>query len=143
MKLRQEYATNANLETEGVWHDLGDGGRVKVARLGNQNWQRAYNKLPHGLRSAASAGRLKGAQADEFDKRNARVLAETVLLDWDGMEEVDGTPIPYSVEAAEQALIELKDFRVAIVQIAGDMANFQAEEVAEKGKGSRGSSKSS
>lgn len=143
MKLRQEFATNTDLETEGVWQDLGDGGRVKVARLGNPKWQRAYNKLPHGLRNAASSGRLKGAQADEFDKRNARVLAETILLDWDGMEEEDGTPIPYSVEAAEQALFELKDFRTAVVQLAGDMANFQAEEVAEKGKGSRGSSKSS
>ena len=135
MRLRQEFATDEKLETEGVWHELGDGARVKVARLGNPAWQKEYNRLPQPIRNAAQNGRLKGPLAETFDKRNAAVLAKTILVGWDGMEDEHGQPLPYSVEAAEEALRDLKDFRALIVGFANGEAYFRAEATAEAGNG--------
>lgn len=143
-----EFKTDTSLEKEGVWHDIGmndDGSpvRIKIARLGNPSWLKAYNKIPAPLRDGAQKGSLAGAMEKSYETLAAKCMAEHVLLGWEGFTDDDGNPVPYTVETAAAILAdpEQRPFRSIVTQYAQDDAAFRAQAVAEKGKGSRGSSK--
>ena len=70
--------------SEGVWQPIGEGTEFLIARMNNPACKALFRRL---------AGRYKGAALDMLpDKKQeeiyARVVAETVLLDW--RETVDG-----------------------------------------------------
>lgn len=144
MKLRSEYQTDPKLEMEGVWHDLEDGGRIKVARLGNPRYQEAYEKIPVAIRNAAQANRLKGALQKQFDEHLSRVMAKTILVDWEGIEDEAGKPLAYSAEDAEKILADpaMRDFKSYVFSLSNEAAYFRRQELDAKGNGTRGSSKS-
>lgn len=133
MKLAAIKMNLAKVE-EGIWidniPDMGDL-RLKVRPIGNPDYRRVYSQLF----KAVPRSQKRGGEVD-FDvsqQITARALADTVLLDWDGIEDDNGKPLPYSPETAKKLLLdpELTAFRDAVAwagNVAADEATGNAEE---------------
>lgn len=117
------YATDTKKELEGVWKDLDGSSKVLVARAGNRLYARALEAAAKGRKAELSKKDEKSdAVAEEL---LIEVMAETVLLGWDGIG-YKGKPMTYSVENAK-TLLKHRDFREVIASISDDINNFKAE----------------
>jgi hypothetical protein len=91
------------------WGDL----RLKVRGIGNSDFRRLQNKL---FESVPRQKRVRGAiDPAEQDRITSTCLLNTVLIDWDNLQE-DGVPVPFSQEAAKRFLFEpeFAEFRAAV-----------------------------
>ena len=122
MDIRKMY----DLNTTARWRPIGNGTvRVKVqpwtnkrTRVAHERFQRKYGKL---LR--------RNRLSDEVTHRElAKIVAETVLLDWEGVES-DGEPVPFSPETAQSLLDELEPLTMEIMEVSIDLGNERVEEV--------------
>ena len=129
----KDFKTDRDKEKDGVWEDLGDGCSVLVARYGNQAMVNAYRKYPRVLRQ-----RLESGQVDDDKSSNimAKVMADTILLDWKGLKE-DGKEVPYSKEECVRVLIEYPDVRLMIFEIANEAQLYHDESVGKTIKNSK------
>lgn len=129
-----EYQTDPALEEEGVWIRLRKGdAEVLVARAGNSQHEALLRRLKkrHGQR-------FRGELPDDIVEEIAtEAIARTILLDWKGIEDDDGNPIPYSSDKARELLKLSKDFRHEITQIATEMEVYRHEEKEEGKKPSK------
>lgn len=101
---------------EGTWRDI-MGGQFLIARAGNHRYLAAQER--NGKRKAINAE----------DRQNAlyRSIAEGILLDWKEVEDKDGKPIPYSVDAVVEVLNDNPDLVSAILSEANDVEVFYRE----------------
>ncbi len=98
-------------EVQGEWRELTKGLRFKIAAGVNAEFERCLRELDPVLMREVARVQAAGEALSEdlsarFSELDTRAIARTVLLDWDGLEEEDGTPIPYSVEKAEEILLD-------------------------------------
>lgn len=104
------------------------GVRLKVRGSNNRDWrrmaQRLINAVPRKLRAN---GML---DPDEADKISATILLHTGLLDWEGIENDDGTPIPYDKKKAAQYLTGER-FRAGVQFACDQVAQGIEDEVEE------------
>jgi len=128
--IKKLFGTNKESEIEGIWNDMGDGIEVLVARIGNPEYQKAFQAISKPHRRAIRRGTLNDEVAE---KLLVKAMAKTILLDWKGIEE-DGAPIPYSYENAMRILMEYKDFRDYVSDIANEMEGYKDEEDEESEK---------
>jgi hypothetical protein len=117
---------------QGAWVDnipeMGDL-RLKVRGINNVSWRRLQNTL---LAAVPRAKRVGGRiDPDEMDRITATCLRETCLLDWENLENDDGSPLPYSKEVAGKLLTDpaTMRFRDAISWAASTVADDDAENV--------------
>ena len=128
--LAKNYATDKTAEQEGVWEPLADGIEIKVARIGNPNYQRIYEREIKPYRAQVD----RGLMADEkFTEIIIKVLAEAVLLDWKNIE-YEGKKLPYNRDNAIRILTELPDFRADVLFLANQQASYRAAEIEEAEK---------
>lgn len=129
------FRTDVEKENKGIWVDIPGGLRVKIARMHNEGMVKAYAKYPAAIRN-----NLDNMKLDEKTSANimAGLLAEHVLLGWEGLDE-DGSALPYTIENAKRILAdpEYKDFRALIVNLASTQELFHKEAVMEKAKNSK------
>lgn len=88
--------------------------RLKVRPIGNADYRRLYGLLADATpRAGKRGGVIDHAVREEI---SARCLADTVLLDWDGLEDDAGKPLVYSHDVAKKMLLdpELIAFRDAV-----------------------------
>ena len=132
------FKTDLGREDGGVWVDLDATARVKIARTGNSRYRDLLRAKLKPHRRAIQAETLSD---DIADRLLAEVMAETVLLDWQGLTE-NGEPVAYSTAKARELLSDpaLKDFRELIGQLAGDMELFREQDLAAAEKNSPKSS---
>lgn len=119
----KNFATDKDKELEGVWEDLGQGARVLVARAGNRNFAAGYGAIPSGVRRLLEKDALDPAAADAT---LCKLLAETILLGWEGMLEGE-KEVKYSKEVAAEMLVKYPDFRQFIWDLANDFQRFHDE----------------
>ena len=117
--------TDPKKELEGVWEDLGDDAKVLVARVGNSAFQQEYGKLPRGTRRMIENNTLNN---DKSEAILSRIMANTILLGWEGIKENDKT-IKYSVENATKVLKDIPEFRSIIWELANEFQRFHEESV--------------
>jgi hypothetical protein len=113
---------NTTAEVEGVWHDLAEGVRIKVARAGNP---RAEELSVKKILAAREQG--GGSISPEQLKRIGReVMAEAILVDWSGVTDEAGIPVPYSKEKALEFLSdpELHDLEKTVDQLSGQRRHY-------------------
>ena len=96
MKLSDLKAIGERIEI-GDW--IGDlpqlpGVRLKVRGIGNRDWRILRERY-------SAAGRTT---ADREFRQAGELIARTILLDWDGLQNDDGSDLVYSRERAEQLL---------------------------------------
>lgn len=124
MQLKQ-YAVDQKAAEEGRVFELGEGSGIKLARLNNRRYtQFLRDKMrPFGGRVDRIPDEQKEAMMDE-------ALAKTVVLDWWGIMDGD-TEVPYSVENVMSVFRRYPDFRTDIMNMAGNLEAFRAEDMAE------------
>lgn len=143
--------TDAKRETDGVWVSFADSptgyiwwmdgetrpvgddvevGRLKVARSGNAR-AREFSK-----RAMKPHKRLMQQLGEVPEKIAMDVLVQTlahaILTDWEGIN-VGGEAVPFSVEAATQAL-EDEDFRDLVLNVSSTAQVYRDTVIAEDSK---------
>jgi hypothetical protein len=118
------FKTDLKLEIEGVWFPIDEKARLKVARYGNDRFKELMSKKARPYKQSIRNDTLPDRI---YDKILIEAMAETILLDWENIEEND-TPIPYSVENAKRLLTEYKDFRDLVSNFSNEAASYRAEE---------------
>lgn len=122
--IKKLFGTDAKKEQEGVWYDIADDLKMKIARIGNPNYQKRLQILSKPYRRAMRRGTLSDEVAE---KLLIQCMAETIVLDWEGVEE-NGKEIPYSKEAAIDILTKYPELKSYIYDIANELEGFQEEE---------------
>lgn len=123
MDLFAKYKTDESKEREGVWVPLDGEGRIRIARTNNPLYREVMVRKVNRYKMAAKS---KVIPEDDWITIVNELIAETILVDWEGITE-KGQPLPYSVENAKRVLAELKDFREMVLSIADNMDNFKEE----------------
>src|SRR5262245_40290355 len=135
MKLT-EIAVDPDRVENGAWvDDIPElqGLRLKVRGNNNADWRRLQARLLDAVpRKKRMGGRV---DPDEQDKIIGSCLLSTCLLDWDGLEDDDGAPIPYSKQMAQKLLNEpeYRRFRDGVIwasNVVADESETNAEETA-------------
>ena len=120
MKLNQIKKVQQNIEKGGWVSDLPNlpGVSVKVRGLFNSEASKMFAEA----RATMNEDEFK--DPDVQDALDVRLLAETVLVDWDGIDDDDGEPLEYSKEIAEELLSDpdLEVFHRAVTHAASVVA---------------------
>lgn len=112
--------TNEDLENNGVWRDLGNGAKLLIARLGNEEFSKMFTELTKAYDETGTKVPVE-VQRDF----TVKCLARTVLLGWEGI--FDGKKkLKYSYDNAVRVLTEIKDFREMILKLAGQLEAYKA-----------------
>lgn len=127
------FVTDKSLETGGVWHDLGAGVRIKVARMGTVEYNATLRRLAQPHKSLARRVMEDSDNLDEtdlviFKEIEARAMAKHVLVGWEGFTESDipdSPEVPYSEDKAFSFIQESDDFRKLLVELAAKASNFK------------------
>lgn len=118
----RQYTYDETKESEGIWFDLIDGARVKVARFGSPQFMEIYQKELLSLSTD-----VRNLTEDEQKKLDfaltCKTMAEVCLLDWENFVNLDGSELKYSKEAAIE-LLKLKDFYNVILGFAQSTSLF-------------------
>ena len=122
--VKKIFGTNKVAEIEGKWNDIGDGIELLVARIGNPEYQKEFQRISKPHKRALRRGSLNDEVAERL---LTKVMAKNILLDWKGLEE-DGVAVPYNYDNAVRILTEYKDLRDYVSDIANEMESFKAEE---------------
>lgn len=105
------------------------GVRVKVRGANNRDWRKLQGRLVDAVpRKNKVGGRLN---PDDLDRITSILLRDTSLLDWDGIEAEDGSPLVFSKDEANRLLTnpEFGKFRDGVLWAANVVAEQEAEGV--------------
>lgn len=139
LNLSKTFATDTQLETEGVWVDIGGGAAVKVVRAKSPKAIAFFKRVaqPHktllNTNSPQAVEKLRELQIETF--------ANAILVDWRGVTETKDVEtkdsegavtvkkveveVPYSKEAAARTLRTLPEFFAVIDELSGSAETFR------------------
>lgn len=124
MDLFAAFATDEAKENEGVEVPIGAGTKLKIARAGNANFEKALQAELDTHRMALDT--LPEAERKALDAEiYKRVVAGTILVGWSGVK-YKGKELKYNVENAIM-LLGMKDFRGEVMRHAQNMALYRAK----------------
>ena len=121
---------------EGAWvKDIPEFGdlELKVRGSGNKDWARMEQKL---IAAVPRQRRVNGLEPEDRLRINSALILKCSLLDWRGIENGTGEPLPYSEEVAKQYLSnpEYEAFVWACVWAANVVAEQGQEEIEQDAK---------
>lgn len=128
MDFGKRFATDENLENNGVWVDIGDDGKVLVGRVNNPRHREAIDKWRKPYRNMIVAN--KDLPDDVAREIAIKSTAEGLLFGWEGMTD-EGQPITHSFENSCLMLRKYKDFRDVVAYLANNIETFRRQEVKE------------
>jgi hypothetical protein len=135
MKLTELAVDNDRAEN-GAWvDDIPElqGLRLKVRSSQNADWRRLQAKLMDAVpRKKRMGGRM---DPDEMDRIMGSCLLNCCLLDWEGLEDDEDKPIPFSKQMAQKLLTEpeYRRFRDGVIwaaSVVADNTETEREDVA-------------
>lgn len=122
MDINKIYSTDKELETNGVWVDIGDGAKLLIARIGNPVYAAALRGTLKPYKRQIQNGTLdEDLSTDILNK----IYASTILLNWEGIT-ADGKNVKYTEAKALEYLTEYDDFRAVVIEIASTMETYRA-----------------
>lgn len=123
MGIFNTFKTDKAAEESGVWVMVDDGEEICIARHGNAKHKAIVEELTKPYRAILRAGgEIPDAKTDEIA---LEATARALLIDWRGIKDEAGEPLPYSVEAAKKVLTELPEFRNRVVQMSMTFETFR------------------
>jgi hypothetical protein len=132
MDIFASFATDESLENEGKWFNLSKTAKVRVARSGNAKYVKQLRKKLEENRIDLDS---QGDEANDLaEKVMIEVLADTILVGWEGLE-YRGKPMEYSRLNA-RILLQVKDFRKKIVGFSENFEAFKVKQEEELGNDS-------
>ena len=128
------FETDAGLEQDGQWIDYGDF-EIKIAKAGggNRRYVRIHQELMKPYERRAAVGAL-----DEETARPvlAKIYAKAVVLDWKGVTDRDGAPLPFSEQNVASLLCDLPALFADLINIASNDQAWKAFAREEQAKNS-------
>jgi len=123
-----KIATDGDAEVNGVWTpDLGDGLKLKIARINNPHYAREVMRF---AKEHTNAFNTLDIDADEDDEALIKIYAQTILLDWEGLEE-DGKEVVYSIDEAFRIMHKYRDFYLLVKTEASKVEYFRLKKIEE------------
>ena len=106
---------------QGVWVDFEGDTRFKIASLHSRRFELKLSDLMKPYRSPALRHKLD----DQDFMLNLRTIAmaESVLIDWEGIE-YNGEPLPFTIENAKSLLTQAPEIRKWIEDEAGKREQY-------------------
>lgn len=125
-----KFKQDINKAEQGSWVDIGDGAKVKIARIGNKNYQDRVMEL---LKPYKQSIRNKTVSDRVIEDVINIALAETVLVGWEGFKDDNGEEVPYNKGNALKYLQDpaYADFRTLINDLANEIEVFRQEDMAD------------
>lgn len=102
--------------------EIAGGVKITVRRLGCKEAQAARRKLTKPYRH------MQEVPETVQDQITNKVLAQAVLVGWEGMTDKDGAVIPFSTEAALKQIEAYPHFRDDVITAANSREAFQVEQ---------------
>lgn len=114
---------DAGLAENGVVVDIGNGKSIKVARMGNKNFNR---KLLAATKRYGQHG-WKALSREKQDEEYVKAMVGTVLLGWQGY------PVEFSEDEAVKVLLDPSEvvFRELVESLASEPETFRSEQIEE------------
>lgn len=130
MDIFYAFATDAALETQGTWFNLSKDTKLKIARAGNTEYVNLLRKKLEDSRIDLDA---KDDESNaRAEKMMVEVMAETILLGWEGPMKYQGVDLPYS-KANAVKLLQHKDFRRKVSGFSESFEAFRVKQEQELG----------
>ena len=126
MKLSKAFGVDAKKEREGTWIPISEDARVKIARFNNPEHRKVMDELRKPYRGLLIGGR--DLPEDVTEEIILQSLSRAVLVDWEGFESEEGEPLPYSSQAAYDALAQYRDFRDMVSAVSMEVSHFREED---------------
>lgn len=127
------------------WVDYDADTKVRLARIDNPQYAVALERERRKLRNADAqfgagvVGIVPGETTEH--QTQCKLLSQFIVLDWSGVQDEDGNPLPYSPEVGEQMLDSNVEFFLFVLREASASTLEAQEAMAETmGKSSPGSS---
>lgn len=124
MKL-EKFKSNLQNENAGVWMELGEGARVKLARINSKPYRKELVEKMKPHRVALDNGVLD----EEISKRIiAECMANHIIKDWEGFT-LNGEPYVYSKQHVIDVLMDetFVDLANLLISLAENKANFDQQ----------------
>lgn len=131
----KELELDPEKERKGVWVEYADDFRIKIARWNNPRFRACLDELTTGNLGFIRRSRRGRDYATDTIKK---AMARHILLDWEGLEEENGSgglvPVPYSEEKAFEILTRSEIFCDDVIDLSSRVELFKAsaKEDAEK-----------
>lgn len=126
------YITDKEVESEiGVWLPPFPGGReFKVLRAGgsNRKFSRAFQQAIKPYRRQLDKGSLDPETSDGLMRE---MYAKHIVVDWRGINDVDGNPVPCTPENVDAFFKAFPELFSDVVSYATEMATFSQENLEE------------
>lgn len=126
MSLYKQFKTNPSVEQDGVILDYGDGVKIRIARAGGANkaFLRAVEAFARKHRRQIQLDTLPEDTSREILRE---IVATTVVLGWEGVEDEAGNPMPFTKENAIKLFTDLPDLFSDLYAQAQNAALFREE----------------
>lgn len=95
-----KFKQDTDKTENGTWVDVGDGLLLLIAKSGNRKSLAAYQRLMKPYKQMQERGMMP---EDKVRELNVRLVAESILLGWQGLTD-NGVTVPYSPEKAYEIL---------------------------------------
>lgn len=117
-------------EIDGVWCEYVLDIRVKIARIGNREYDAAIRSMSKPYTKGFRADRVPDEAMQDIVKK---AVAKHIVKDWENIEDDDGSLIPYSPEAALEIFQndEYRDFYKFVLACGNDAELFRRENMEE------------
>jgi hypothetical protein len=129
MSLYKQFETDTSIEREGLWLEYGSNSKnepiqIKIARAGGSN--NTYLKLLEArFKPYKRLIQNESLERPILEKVVREVYAETILLDWKGVEDREGNSLPFSKDNALKLLNDLPDLYADILEQSTKSALFR------------------
>jgi hypothetical protein len=94
-----------------------------IAEAGNPNHEKAQRKYAKALENSRKNKEL-------YNEIICKIVAESILLKWEGVLDNDGEPMEATFETKFDALKRLRKLFLAVLDAASDASNFSIEDAA-------------
>jgi hypothetical protein len=128
MSLYDAYSTDKQSVEDGIWVEVQPGVRFKVRSEQSVKVREWAARRAKGQRQLIVAG--GGILPPHLqDKNEVDQCAQATVVDWEGVSDRQGNPVPFSKEACTELVTELPALRRDLLYLARTDETFRPEEV--------------
>lgn len=120
----RQWLTDKELEQRGVWLEYDDY-RIRIARAGGANkpFLRAAEEFRRKHKHELRWDLMK---TEEQNEEAIKIYARTIVLDWEGVVDQHGEPMPLTYENIVKLFTDLPDLFINVQERATDLALWKA-----------------
>jgi len=122
----KKFQTNKEAEQKGVVLDYGDGMCIRIARAGGSNikFEKAVQSKMRKYELQSKHGLLEPEQMRTIFRE---VLAETVVLGWEGVTDENGASMTFTKDNAIKLFTDLPDLMDDVLEQSRKVALFRSQ----------------